>query len=121
MVDGQLGVLEGCIALAGFANDIIPDWTSDPDFRVFGAVASEIDDLPFGDSRRFGSQGAHAEADERAMACADSVATIIRAACVNVIRRFGEAPKIPERRHRAPGFQFPAAETDLRLANSRPS
>ena len=38
MLNDQLGVIEGSIALAGYAHRIVPDWRVDPDFRLFGAI-----------------------------------------------------------------------------------
>jgi hypothetical protein len=48
ILSGEVGVLKGCIPLALVAHGVVPRWYDDPDFVTFGAVASEIDDLPFG-------------------------------------------------------------------------
>jgi uncharacterized DUF497 family protein len=46
-----MGPIEGCIALARHAHDIVPNWAIDQDFVVFGAIASSTDHLPFGQIR----------------------------------------------------------------------
>ena len=48
VLDGKLGVIEGSIALAAFAYEVIPDWRVDPDFVIFAVLASETDHLPLG-------------------------------------------------------------------------
>ena len=48
---GERGLIEGSIALAGYAHHMVPDWRLDSDWRIFEALASETDDLPFGEVR----------------------------------------------------------------------
>lgn len=40
VLDHELGMTEGCIALARYAHDIVPNWAIDRDFVVFEAIAS---------------------------------------------------------------------------------
>jgi hypothetical protein len=51
VLNHELGMTEGCIALARYAHDIVPNWAIDRDFVVFGAIASSTDHLPFGQVR----------------------------------------------------------------------
>jgi hypothetical protein len=88
IVAGELGVLEGCIPLASLAHDLVPDWRTDPDFVVFGAVASEIDDLPFGSVRDKWSSVALVEADQRIERYTQESKAQVLEACQNINNRF---------------------------------
>ena len=92
IVAGELGVLEGCIPLASLAHDVVPDWRVDPDFVVFGAVASEIDELPFGPVRDRWSSEALAKADVEIARYTQQSKDEVLAACRNIINRFAVAP-----------------------------
>ena len=89
MLNDELGVIEGSIALAGYAHHVVPDWRVDPDFRVFGAIASETDHLPFGEVRDRWSQDGLAKADTEIEAISDAYRPKVREACTNLIARFG--------------------------------
>jgi hypothetical protein len=89
VLSGEVGVLEGCIPLASIAHDAVPDWTSDPDFVIFGGVASEIDALPFGPVRERWGSGALARADADIARYSDLVREQILEACRHIIARFG--------------------------------
>jgi hypothetical protein len=88
IVSGELGVLEGCIPLACLALDVVPDWRVDPDFVVFGAVASEIDDFPFGPIRARWSREALAKADVEIARYTHQSKDQVLAACHSIINRF---------------------------------
>jgi hypothetical protein len=88
---GELGVLEGCIPLASLAHALVPDWTADPDFVVFGSLASEIDHLPFGSVRRQWSADALARADVEIEKLTQAARTEVLAACRNIIGRYDAA------------------------------
>lgn len=88
IVEGELGILEGCIPLASLAHDVVPDWRTDPDFVVFGAVASDVDDLPFGAVRAQWSREALAEADQEIARYTQLSKDQVLVACRNIIRRF---------------------------------
>jgi Protein of unknown function (DUF2489) len=88
VVSGDLGVLEGSIALAALAHNLVPDWRLDPDFSVFGAVSSEIDDLPFGSVREGWSKDVLDRADSKASEYAALTGQQVLLACRNVIARF---------------------------------
>lgn len=89
VLDGDLGVIEGCIALAGYAHKMVPDWRLDPDFRVFAVIASETDHLPFGDTRNLWSSSGLAKADSEIRSLTERCQGSVRDACANVIARFG--------------------------------
>jgi hypothetical protein len=78
MLNDHLGVIEGSIALAGYAHRIVPDWRVDPDFRLFGAIASETDHLPFGEVRDRWSQDGLAKADAEIEAISDAYRPKVR-------------------------------------------
>ena len=89
ILSGDLGVLEGCIALASLAHDVVSDWRVDPDFVVFGAVASEIDHLPFGPVRNQWSAWGLARADNEIERIAKAARADVLVACRHVVERFG--------------------------------
>jgi Protein of unknown function (DUF2489) len=82
------GVIEGSIALAGFAHHVVPDWRVDPDFVVFANLADSTDHLPFGPVRGRWSADALVKADAEIAAIEAANGAIVRQACSNVIARF---------------------------------
>jgi hypothetical protein len=88
---GDLGVLEGCILLSSLAHNVVPDWRVDPDFVVFGAVASETGHLPLGSVRTQWSSEALARADLEIERYTEAVKEGVLVACRNIIERFGDA------------------------------
>jgi len=86
--DGELGVLEGSMTLAALAHEVVPDWRSDPDFVVFGGLASKTDHLPIGPARKNWSAEALARADAEVEAIAAVSRAQVREACEHVIARF---------------------------------
>jgi hypothetical protein len=88
VLSGELGILEGCIPLASLAHDVVADWRIDPDFLVFGVVASETDDLPLGKARNQWDAAALARADLEIERHTREVQEKVLAACRNVVERF---------------------------------
>jgi Protein of unknown function (DUF2489) len=88
ILSGETGVLEGCIPLASIAHDVVQDWRVDPDFVIFGAVASEVDALPFGEVRRHWSSAALARADVEIARYTEVMKEQVLRACQNVVGRF---------------------------------
>jgi hypothetical protein len=88
IIAGHTGVLEGCVPLASIAHDVIPDWQVDPDFVIFGAIASEIDALPFGLVRDQWSSAALSKADIEITRYTLVVQERVLGACRNVVERF---------------------------------
>ena len=88
VLDGELGVIEGSVALAAYAHHIVPDWATDPDFVTFGVIASDTDHLPFGEARSWWSPAALTQADAEIEAITEGNRAKVRQACENVIARF---------------------------------
>jgi hypothetical protein len=85
---GELGVLEGCILLASLAHAVVPNWVADPDFVVLGALASEIDHLPFGSVRTQWSAEALARADVEIEKITQLARADVLVACRHIVERF---------------------------------
>ncbi len=81
-------MIEGCIALARYAHDIVSNWAIDQDFVVFGAIASSTDHLPFGQVRTRWSATALDKADAEIAAINHEHGEAVRKACESVIDRF---------------------------------
>jgi len=88
ILSGEVGVLVGCVSLASVAHDVVADWRVDPDFTVFGAVASEVDDLPLGKARSQWNSAALARADLEIERYTREVTEKVLSACRNVLERF---------------------------------
>ena len=88
MLDMQIGPIEGSIALASYAHHVVPNWAIDPDFVVFGAIASSADHLPFGEVRLRWSKNGLAKAEAEIEAITERNREEIKRACRNVIDRF---------------------------------
>ena len=85
---GELDVLYGCVLLAQIADSVVPDWRLDPDFVVFGAVASESDNIPLGPAREQWKGEALARMDAMAEHYAAQVRDEVLKACNSVVARF---------------------------------
>jgi len=88
VLDHELGMIEGCIALARYAHEVVPNWAIDHDFVVFGAVASSADHLPFGQVRAHWSATPLDKADAEITAINQKHGEAVRKACRSVIERF---------------------------------
>jgi hypothetical protein len=88
MLQGRLGLTEGCRRLAGLAHDVVPDWRIDADFVVFGAVASETDNYPVGAARAHWNPEALEREDAKRAKYEGAVRDSVLKACGNVIARF---------------------------------
>jgi hypothetical protein len=92
VLEGRLGVLEGCKLLSDLAHSLVASWFDDDDFLVFGGLADESDALPTGTARQYWS----AEALEREDLEIARYEALVRdqgfAACRNVVARFKEEP-----------------------------
>ena len=95
ILSGEVGVLEGCIRLSGLSRDIVADWRVDPDFRLFGAVASDIDHLPFGDVRARWSASALVRADAEIQRITEHIGPKVREACEHLLSRFTGVETFP--------------------------
>ena len=86
---GEVDVLYGCVTLAQIADNVVPDWRDDPDFVIFGAVASESDHIPLGPARQQWKGAALARMDTMAADLAAKARDVVLSACRNVVSRFG--------------------------------
>jgi hypothetical protein len=111
VLGGEIGAIEGSIALARFAHDVVSDWRVDPDFVVFGVVASETDHLPFGLVRERWSVVGLAKADAEIGAITERYQAKVRRACKNVIERFSPG-------RRTVTLYRPVGPTELELISS---
>ena len=91
VIDGQLGIIEGCVRLASLAIDVVPDWRVDEDFVVFGVISDETDHLPIGAARQYWDPKALEEADISIARIENSARDDVIRACKNIIRRLGSA------------------------------
>ncbi len=87
-VDGSMPLIDACVRLAGLAHDLVPSWGDDPDFVVFGLVASDTDHLPLGEVRSQWSEQALSKADAENERITAFYRDDILTACTNVIARF---------------------------------
>jgi len=90
---GERGLIEGSIDLARYAHSMVPDWRIDPDFVIFGALASETDHLPFGEVRNRWSPAALVKADAEIEKITEAYRTKVQTACANLLARFGDMPR----------------------------
>src|SRR5277367_2091063 len=88
MLDQDLGIIEGAVALAAYAHQVVPDWRVDPDFVVFGALSSSTDHLPIGEVRARWSDAALTKADAEIADITEKHRDSVFRACENVIARF---------------------------------
>ena len=91
VLTGELGLIEGCVALSQVAHGLVPRWHDDPDFFVFGVVASDTDHLPTGSARKYWNSDALAREDHHIAQYEAKARTDILAACQNIVARFGDA------------------------------
>jgi hypothetical protein len=89
----EIGMIEGCIALAANAHHVVSDWRIDPDFVVFGIISSSTDHLPFGEVRARWSAAALVKADAEIAAINERNRDSVRKACENVIARFSHGKR----------------------------
>jgi Protein of unknown function (DUF2489) len=92
---GEVSMIEGSIELSSYADDIVENSSSDPDFVIFNVVSSETDDLPFGDVRSLWSQSALARADEEIRRTTELYTADVRAACEHILARFDGVETFP--------------------------
>jgi hypothetical protein len=90
----ELGMIDGCIALAAYAHHIVPNWAIDPDFWVFGVVSSSTDHLPLGDVRKRWSAAALAKADVEIAAVKERNQDAVLKACENLLQRFSPGQRV---------------------------
>ncbi len=92
VLEGRLCIFEGCQKLADLASALVENWVDDPDFVLFGGIASETDGSPIGATRALWSAEGLAREDRSLIPFEAAVAEQVRAACRNVVARFSEKP-----------------------------
>jgi hypothetical protein len=85
---GEIDVLEACVTLHKLADAVVPSWVEDPDFQIFGAIASECDGIPLGEARKQWKDQALARIDADAQRYSQIVREEVVKACQNVVSRF---------------------------------
>jgi len=88
VLNGNTGIVEGARELATLGHVLADNWALDPDFVVFGGVASESDDLPVGKDRERWDPTALVDKDAEVQIYETRVRSRMYGACRNVIRRF---------------------------------
>lgn len=88
VINGDIGIIEGSIKLFGLSHKFVATWHTDPDFRIFGSLASETDHLPTGSARQHWSASALARADQNIARIEENARADVMAACHNVIACF---------------------------------
>jgi hypothetical protein len=92
VLEGRLGMLEGCKQLSDLAHALVESWFDDEDFLVFGGIADESDALPTGTARQYWSAEALAREDREIARYEALVRDQVLVACRNVVARFKEEP-----------------------------
>ena len=85
---GKLGIIEGARVLSSLSHRVIDNWASDPEFRVFGALDTETDDLPVGRVRDLWDPAALVEKDAIIQRIEASSRAEVEEACRRLIVRF---------------------------------
>ena len=91
MLSGEISLIEGCVRLYALSHDLVQTWHDDPDFLVFGVVASDTDHLPTGSARKYWSSDALAREDLKIAAYEAKSRADILAACQSIVSRFSDA------------------------------
>ena len=91
VLEGSLGVIEGCRRLRELGDDLVPDSRDDTDFVIFIAVDSETDALPTGTARELWDPAALAREDREIQRAEAMYRESVMSACQRVIKRFGKA------------------------------
>jgi hypothetical protein len=91
VIAGEHSLIEGCVGLSQLAPGLVPQWHDDPDFLVFGVVASDTDHFPTGSARQYWNPVALAREDKRIAQYEAKSREDIIAACQNIIARFSDA------------------------------
>lgn len=92
VLNDEIGFFEGCLRLADLAHALVENWIDDPDFVLFGAIASEVDGLPIGRVRQYWSAEALEREDPGLAAYESAVKDRVYEACRNIVARFSGRP-----------------------------
>jgi len=90
MLSGAIEYLDGAIELSSLSVNLnLP--ADDPDFKVFTAIASDIDHLPVGKSRPYWSKDALDKHAAKIAEATEWAKEISRANCESLITRFSKS------------------------------
>jgi len=92
ILNGEIAFFEGCLRVADLSRALVDNWIDDPDFALFGGIASEVDGLPIGRARQYWDADALEREDRKLASYESAVKDQVRAACLNVIARFSGRP-----------------------------
>ena len=92
ILNETIGLFEGCLRLADLSHALVDSWIDDPDFVLFGGIASEVDGLPIGRARQYWSAEALEREDRKLARYESEVKELVREACRNVVARFSGRP-----------------------------
>lgn len=87
MIEGDMDYLEGALELLSLREEI-GAYANDPDFIAFVAVASEVDSLPIGPSRKHWSKEALARHQTEIQESTEWAKEISLENCKSLARRF---------------------------------
>lgn len=88
ILNEKIAFFAGCLRLADLAHALVDNWMDDPEFVLFGAIASEVDGLPIGGARQHWSAEALEREDRKLASYESAVKCQVREACLSVIARF---------------------------------
>lgn len=92
VIDGRLGILEGCRLLTALGEDLVPAGRADEDFLLFAAVGSDIDALASGLAWQYRNP-AELHCDDAQVERAENMYRHdVVATCRNLMKRFA-APR----------------------------
>ena len=91
IISGEVSLIEGCVRLFSLSCGLVSDWRTDPDFRVFGVVASDTDHLPTGSARSYWNVVALEREDVNIAQYEAQARAEVVLACQNIVARFAGA------------------------------
>src|SRR5262249_41850783 len=91
ILDKREGICAGSRLLAGLADVLVSDWRIEPDFVLFGGVASESDQFPLGKVRDSWEPAAVRALDVEREAIERRWEPRVMVACHSIVARFGAA------------------------------
>ena len=86
---GERGIIAASRELWRLGHDLVPDWRDDEDFRLFGAIDSETDDLPLEDMRPVWNEAAFEAKQAEVRRFEALYREDAHVACRRLIDRFG--------------------------------
>lgn len=88
VIDGRLGILEGCRLLTALGEDLVPEGRADKDFLLFAAVGSDIEALASGLAWQYRNPAAPHCDDAQIERAENMYRHDVVATCRSVVTRF---------------------------------